>query len=189
MVQDIRDAASTEEIVKILNDRIGALVRRKPVAPPIYAGAAVSPFNGAGPTTSLAISTDYRVATVTIADPGYPYKIEVAAGIQLQSLSTTQPAGVSHALSVRVDSATLVGPSAAPTSGSFASAFIGQMGGASGAFAYAMLPRRQSPTAWTGSHTVDLYIRMGSQGTAAVPIPLAGRADFFFDVRVVPATT
>lgn len=189
MVQDIRDAESTEEILKTLNDRITAALRRKPVAPPAYAGSAVSPFNGAGPTTTLAVSTDYLVASASIPDPGYPYKIEVAAGILIQGLSTTLAAGASHALSVRVDAAAPLGPAATPTAGSFASNFIGQMGGVSNGFAYATLPRRLSPTVWTGAHTVDLCIKTGGAGAAAVAIPLGSRADFFFEVRLIPATT
>lgn len=189
MAQDIRDADSVEKMIKTLNDRISTLTRGKPVAPPAYAGAAVSPFDGAGPTTALSVSTDYRVATVSITDPGYPYKIEVAAGIFLQGLSTSAAAGASHSLAVRVDAASPLGPPSTPTSGAFAAAFVGQMGGVSGAFSYAALPRRRSPTVWTGAHVVDLYLKVGSAGGVTVPIPLSGRGDFFFAVRVIPATT
>jgi hypothetical protein len=189
MVQDIRDAQSTEQIVKILNDRISSGLRRRSLPPPAYTGTPVSPFDGVGPTTTLSANTDNRAATVSIPDPGYPYKIEVAAGVFLQGLSTSAASGASHSLAVRVDAATPLAPSAAPTTGAFASNFIGQMGGAAGAFSYATIPRRLSPAVWTGAHVVDLFIRAGSASSVVVPIPLANRSDFFFDVRVVPATT
>ena len=188
MVQDIRDAQSTEQILKTLNDRIGSLTRRKPVAPPSYWGAASAPFNGAGPTTTLNTSTNYTVSSVAIADPGYPYRIEVSAALLLQGLSTSSAAGASHSLSVRVDSTTPLGPADTPTADSFGADFIGQMGGAAGAFSHAKI-RRRGQTVWTGAHTVNFMVKMGSAGTATVAIPLANRSDFYFEVRVVPATT
>lgn len=188
MPQDIRDAATVEEMIRILSDRISAAARKKPVAPPAYWGAASSPFNGAGPTTALAASTNYTVSSVAITDPGYPYRIEVSAGLLIQALSTTAAAGASHCLSARVDNTNPLGAADTPTADSIGAEFIGQMGGAAGAFANARLHRRGN-TVWTGSHTVNLMVKMGSAGTAAVAVPLAARSDFFFEVRVVPATT
>jgi hypothetical protein len=188
VVQDIRDAQTTEQVLKTLNDRITSLGRRKPVNPPSYWGTASAPFNGAGPTTTLAVSTNYTVSSVAIPDPGYPYRIEVSAGLLLQGLSTASAAGASHSVSVRVDSTTPLGPADAPTSDSIGGEFIGQMGGAAGAFANARI-RRRGATVWTGAHTVNFMVKMGSAGTATVAIPLASRSDFFFEVRVLPATT
>ena len=188
MVQDIRDAQSVEQVLKIVNDRISSGLRRKPVAPPAYWGTPTATFSAAGPTATLNASTNYTVSSVTIADPGYPYRIEVSAGILITGLSTTQTAGASHSLSVRVDSTTPLGPPDAPTADSIGANPIGQMGGASGAFAHATLHRR-SPTVWTGSHVVNFMIKMGVAGGATVPIPVTGRHDYYFEVRVLPATT
>lgn len=190
MVQDFRDGDSAEQMLRILNDRLSRLAGKKPVAPPSYWGTASSPFNGAGPTTTLAVSTNYTVSSVTIPDPGYPYRIEVSGGLLLQGLSTAAAAGASHSVSVRVDSTTPLGPADDPTAtpSSIGAEFIGQMGGVAGAFANARIHRRGA-TVWTGAHTVNFMVKMGTAGTATVAIPLASRSDFFFEVRVIPATT
>jgi hypothetical protein len=190
VVQDIRDAQSVEQILATLNARISGLTRKKPVAPPSYWGTAASPFNGAGPTTPLAVSTNYTVSSVAIPDPGYPYRIDVSACLLLQGLSTSQAAGASHSVSVRVDSTTPLGPADDPTStpSSIGAEFIGQMGGVAGAFATARI-RRCGQTVWTGAHTVNFMVKMGTAGGATVAIPLTTRSDFHFEVRVVPATT
>jgi hypothetical protein len=188
VVQDIRDGQSVEQMLATLNARIGTVSRRKPVAAPSYWGAASAPFNGAGPTTTLAVSTNYTVSAVAIPDPGYPYRIEVSAALLLQGLSTTQAAGASHSLSVRVDNTTPLGPADVPTADSLGADFIGQMGALATAFTHAKI-RRRGQTVWTGAHTVNFMVKMGSAGTATVAIPLANRSDFYFEVRVIPATT
>ena len=188
MVQDIRDAQSTEQALKILNERIDTAGRKKDVAPPSFWGAPLSPFTGAGPTTTLSASTNYTVSSVAIPDPGFPYRIEAAAGIFLQGLSTASSAGASHSLSLRVDNTTPLGPADTPTSDSLGAEFVGQMGGVAGAFSNARIRRRGS-TVWTGDRTVHFLIKMGGAGTATVAIPLTGRSDFYFEVRVIPAST
>jgi hypothetical protein len=188
VVQDIRDGQSIEQMLKIVNDRISGAIRRKPAAPPAYWGTPTATFSAAGPTATLNASTNYTVSSVTILDPGYPYRIEVSAGILFTGLSTSLTAGASHSLSVRVDSTVPLGPPDAPAPDSIGANPIGQMGGASGAFAHATLHRR-SPTVWTGQHVVNFMIKMGVAGGATVPIPVTNRHDYFFEVRILPATT
>ncbi|MFD9893318.1 hypothetical protein ACFWY9_28570 [Amycolatopsis sp. NPDC059027] len=185
MANDIRLAGSVEEAIKILNDRIeGMARRRKPSSAPRYLGVASAPFDGAGPIT-LAASSGALVSSVSVPDPGYPYQIEVSAGLFIRDLPAD--AGTSHYLSARVDAATFTHPSTPLGTGVIGSAFIGQMGGSSSGFAYATLFRR-SPAVWTGTHTVSFALFTGPAGTATVPTPLANRSDFYFDVRVIPST-
>ncbi|PKV95928.1 hypothetical protein ATK30_6861 [Amycolatopsis echigonensis] len=137
--------------------------------------------SGASASFTGTINTSYTLASVSIPDPGFPYQVKVSGSIFLSGMSNSS-GGVSHQFGAMVDTATLVGPSAAPTANTVGSMFVGQTNSTFANPAFV----RTNPTVYTGAHTVYLILQLGSQGPATWG-PLNQRSDYEFAVEAIPA--
>jgi hypothetical protein len=182
VVQDIRDAQSTEHGLKILSDKIEYALRlRRRVQidhlqlPATGVGADV----GSGTQVAGALVT---VASFALPDPGWPYRIAGTAQFLCSNAGAWQ-GGTRGAL--MVDTTIMPAGNVAPTSATVVWAYAVSV---STTFGYIRLPYRVCPTVFSGTHTVNLMMQVGAAGGVTSSWgPLNTQPDWVFQLHQIPA--
>lgn len=129
---------------------------------------------------NLASNTTYVVASVTIPDPGFAYYIQAGAGMLIRNIGPDLSTMFTHRMAIVVDTTTL------PAAGSSSIVGHAYMGAATTSNGQFEVPAHCSTSTFTGTHTVNLLIAMGSAGGIGIG-PLNADYSWWFDVEIQPA--